>query len=202
MRKADLKQNHAAFDRALGRYRGFMARVIAAQRVIRTATEKQDVAESVLLRLCAHWERFVDEHLVDCVNVDHSKLNEFLGVTIPRNPSRNVCQAVLFGGGYRDFHSFGDVKGFTKKVLPGKSNPFLQVTATHIKKIDEVFKIRNYLAHYSAAARRVLDRLYKDQYKMQRFQEPGQFLLANGARRLWSYCDAFEGASTNMKDSY
>jgi hypothetical protein len=199
VRKADLKKNHDPFDQAVGRYRGFMERIVDAQRVIRTKTEKQDLPESVLLRVCAHWERFVDEHLVDCVNVDHSQLDEFLGVSIPRHPSRNVCQAVLFGGGYRDFRSFGDLKGFAKKVLPDASNPFLEVTTTDTRKIDEVFKIRNYLAHYSAAARRALDRVYKDQYNMRRFQEPGRFLLAANGKRLWSYFDAFENASEKMK---
>lgn len=202
MRKADLKKNHDSFDGALARYRSFMQRVVDAQRVIKTKTEKQDVAESILLRLCAHWERFVDEHLVDCVNCDHSQLNEFLGVTIPRHPSRDVCQAVLYGSGYKDFRSFGDLKGFTKKVLPDDSNPFLKVSSAHAEKIDEVLKIRNYIAHYSAAARRALDRMYKQSYTLSRFEEPGRFLLANNGRRLWSYFNTFEGASTDMKAWY
>lgn len=199
MKKADLEQNHDPFDAAVARYRGFMARVIEAQRVIRTKTEKQDVAESVLLRLCAHWECFVDEHLVDCVNCDHSRLNEFLGVSIPRHPSRNVCQAVLFAGSYKDFKSFGDLKGFSKKVLHDESNPFLAVSAPHSTKIDEAFKIRNYLAHYSGVARRALDRMYEQSYNMGRFEEPGRFLLAHSGRRLWAYFDAFGGASADMK---
>lgn len=202
MRKADLHKNHKPFDDALGRYRSFLERVVAAQRVIRTKTEKQDVAESVLLRLCAHWERFVDEHLVDCVNVDHSKLTDFLGVKIPRHPSRNVCQAVLYGGGYRDFKGFGDLKGFSKKVLPDPSNPFLAVTQAHADKIDEVLTIRNYLAHYSAVAERSLERVYKKNYTLRRFEEPGRFLLAHNSRRLWSYFDSFEGFSADMKAWY
>jgi len=199
VRKADLEHNHDPFDEAIARYRGFMDRIVDAQRVVRTLTEKQDVAESVLLRLCAHWERFVDEHLVDCVNCDHSKLNDYLGVTIPKHPTRNVCQAVLFGGKYKDFKSFADLKGFTKKVLPDESNPFLAISTAHGTKIDEVFKIRNYLAHYSAAARRALDRMYKQSYAMQRFQEPGRFLLANNGRRLWAYFDAFSTVSADMR---
>lgn len=187
MRKADLTKNHGSFDDAIDRYRGFMHKVVCAQRVIRTQTEKQDVAESILLRLTANWERFVDEHLIDCVNVDHSQLNDFLGVTIPRHPSRSVCEAVLFGGRYRDFRSFGDLKGFTKKVLPKRSNPFLAISSGHALKMDEAFKIRNYLAHYSAASRRALKRLYDEPYKLKRFEEPGRFLLANNAKRLWSY---------------
>jgi hypothetical protein len=48
----------------------FLAKVVHSERVIKTAQEKRDLAESVLLRICAYWESFVDEHLIDCVNVD------------------------------------------------------------------------------------------------------------------------------------
>ncbi len=34
---------------------------------------------------------------------------------------------------------------------------------------------------------------------MERFLEPGQFVLAYNAQRLWVYFDAFEGASNDMK---
>src|SRR2546426_9029478 len=37
------------------RYRAFMDKIIKAEAVVSTAAEKRDVAESVLLRLCAHW---------------------------------------------------------------------------------------------------------------------------------------------------
>lgn len=202
MRKADLKHNHKSLDDAIQRYRAFMSRVITAQRVIKLAQEKRDVAESVLLRLCAHWESFVDEHLVDCVNVDSSKLEEFLGVPVPANPSKNLCTALIFGDGYRDFPSYGQLKSFTKKLLPASSNPFLEVTPTLAKRIDEVYTIRNYLAHYSARSKRALHRLYIAEYGMNNFLQPGQFLLAYSAKRLWTYFDAFEGASTKMKAWY
>jgi hypothetical protein len=48
VKKADLEHNHDPFDQALTRYRGFMERIVEAQRVIRTRTEKQDIAESAL----------------------------------------------------------------------------------------------------------------------------------------------------------
>lgn len=202
MRKADLLKNHNSFDRAVTRYRAFTERIIAAQRVVSKKTEKEDLIESVLLRLCANWERFVDEHLVDCVNVDYSKLGEFFGVPIPRNPSHSLCQALIIGSGYLDFRSFGDLKGFTRKVLPDASNPFLAVSQAHSNKIDESFKLRNYLAHYSSVARRSLDRMYKKVYRLKRFVEPGRFLIAYEGRRLWKYFDAFQGASQEMKSWY
>jgi hypothetical protein len=200
VRKADLAKNHEDLDAALARYRAFMTKIIAAQRVVATAQEKRDIAESVMLRLCANWERFVDGHLVDCINRDPSKLSEYLGVTLKSHPDKATCQALLFGGSYLDFRSFGDLKGFSKKVLPKSSNPFLQVTPTQADRIDEVYRIRNYLTHYSDKARRSLMAMYKDEYQMSKFLEPGYFLLGYEGRRLWRYFDAFEAASSKMKE--
>lgn len=202
MRKADLAVNHRELDAALERYRGFMEKAIAAQRVIRTAQEKRDLAESVLLRLLANWERFVDEQLVDCVNIDHSKLSEYVGVNIGPHPTKNTCEAILFGGGYRDFPSYGALKGFSKKVLPESSNPFIQVHSSRTSAIDEMYKLRNYLAHYSSPARRALHRMYCDKYHYTNFIEPGRFLLGNNAQMLWHYFDMLEGLSEDMKAWY
>lgn len=198
MRKSDLKKNHKPLDDAIARYRAFMDKIINAQRVISTAEEKRDLAESVLLRLCACWERFIDEHLVDCVNRDCTKLSKHFAVTIPDNPSWHLCHALIIGASYKDFRSFGELKRFSKKILPDDSNPFLQVSAAHTKKVDEVYAIRNYLSHYSAASRRTLMNVYKNEYEMINFLEPGHFLLAYNATRLWAYFNAFEGASANM----
>lgn len=202
MRKSDLKKNHIPLDDAFARYRSFVDKIINAQRVISTTEEKRDIAESVLLRLCAYWERFIDEHLVDCVNRDNTKLSTYFAVTIPDNPSWELCHALIIGASYKDFKSFGDLKGFSKKILPDASNPFLQITPAHTKKIDEVYSIRNYLSHYSAASWRALMEVYKAKYDMTRFLEPGQFVLAYNAERLWAYFDAFQGASADMQAWY
>lgn len=202
MRKSDLKKNHKNLDESIARYKSFLQKLSPLKAAIRLAQEKRDIVESALLRLCANWERFVDEHLVDCLSVDNSKLEDFLGVSIPAHPSKNLCSALIFGDGYRDFSSFGALKGFSKKPLPDDSNPFVQVTSAQFKRIDEVYKIRNYLAHYSGKSRRTLQRMYAEEYNMTRFIEPGQFLLAYNSRRLWAYFDAFESASDRMKSCY
>lgn len=202
MRKSDLKKNHQSFDATVGRYRVFMGRVVEADRATISVEEKRDMAESVLLRLCAHWERFIDEHLVDCVNRDHTKLSRYFSVSIPDNPSWDLCHALIIGASYTDFRSFADLKSFSKKILPDDGNPFLQVSQAHAGKIDEVNRIRNYLSHYSTASRRALMNLYRSVYQMERFLEPGQFLLAYDAGRLWHYFDAFTGASNDMKVWY
>jgi thiamine pyrophosphokinase len=87
-------------------------------------------------------------------------------------------------------------------LLPDISNPFLEVTSNQAKRIDEVYAIRNYLAHYSAKSKRTLQHVYKTEYEMTKFLEPGRFLLAYKAKWLWHYFDAFEGASNKMKAWY
>ena len=54
-------------------------------------------------------------------------------------------------------------------------------------------------AGQNAIEMRALRKVYKETYEMERFLEPGQFLLAYGAKRLWAYFDAFTGASADMQ---
>jgi hypothetical protein len=199
MRKADIIAKHNAFIETVDWYRTFLTKIANASRVLGDVTEKREIAESIVLRLCAHWEYYIDELLVACVNRDHSKLSEHFGVTIPEHPSQELCQALIFGDGYRDFPSFGSLKGFSKKILPEVSNPFLKVQNRNGKLIDEVYAIRNYLSHYSHKAKRALMSQYKANHQMTRFLEPGQFLLAYQASRFDEYFDAFTGAASDMK---
>lgn len=202
MRKSDLKARHANFDSAIQRYRSFSEKVIRAQRVIGTAEEKRDLAESIVLRLIANWENFVDEHLVACVNCHPSNLHEFLGVPVPKHPDVNLCRALIFGDGFRDFQSTSALIRFSRKLLPEEGNPFLAIKKTHKAKIDEMYRVRNYLAHYSAKSRRDLWRMYKTTYHYDRWMEPGKFLLVRDGKRLWECFDAFHGASEDMKAWY
>lgn len=204
MRKADLTKNHKKLDDTINRYQDFMERIIKAKNVVKKIQEKRDLAESVLLRLCANWESFVEKHLVDCVNVDPSKLTDFLGVPMPKHLSKNLCTALILRDGYLNFPSFDQLKRFTKKLLPDESNPFLAVTGVQPKKIDEVYTIRNYLSHHSARSKRALRRMYENTYGRTNFIEPGLFLLPKNAQKphLWTYFNAFKGASTKMKEWY
>jgi hypothetical protein len=199
MRKADLTHNHVPFDSAVSRYRAFMDKVIRAVRVLGDDQDKRDLAESILLRLTANWESFIDEHLVDCVNKDSTLLDTFFGVQIPKNPSKDLCHALIFGERYRDFRNFAEILSLSKRLLADESNPFKAVSKAH-HKIDEVYTIRNYLSHLSSVSKRSLMKMYKDKYDMTNFIEPGKFLLAYDAAKLWAYFAAFEGASTDMKN--
>ena len=202
MRKSDLRKNHQPFDDALARYRAFMVKILQPPSPTIRDQDRRDIAESVLLRLVANWESFINEQLVDCVNRDPTSLSTFFGVSIPANPSKDLCHALIFGERYRDFRTFGELIDFSGKVLPDKSNPFRAVSRPHRAAIDEAYKMRNYLSHYSSKSRRSLMTMYRRQYNMSRFLEPGQFLLAYSAKRLWRFFDAFQGASADIKAWY
>jgi hypothetical protein len=199
MRKADLRKNHEAFEEVLRRYRDFLGRMLGARRVVRTGEDKREIAESALLRICAYWESFVVAEFVDCLNIDSSRLAEHLGVLLPKHLPLSLCEAILLRDGYFDFRSVDDLKSRAKKMLPDHVNPFAKIDKAVAKKIDEVFMIRNYLAHRSKAARRSLDRMYSNTYGFERFREPGAFLLANGYERLKHFVGAFLQASQQMK---
>jgi len=202
MRKCDLAVNHRNLDGAINWYRALTEKVVDARRVISAVDEKRNIAESTLIRVLANWESFVDEQLIDCINIDTSKLSDFLGVPMPAHVTKNMCEAILFGGGYRDFASYGALKGFSKKILPDTSNPFINVHSSRTSAIDEMYKIRNYLAHYSSVSRRGLMRMYEEKYGYTKFIEPGRFLLRNSGHMMWHYLDMLEAASQDMKDWY
>jgi len=198
MRKADLRKNHEAFEEVLRRYGDFLGRMLGARRVVRAAEDKREITESALLRICAYWESLVVAEFVDCLNIDSSRLAEHLGVVLPKHLSLSLCEAILLRDGYFDFRSVGDLKSRAKKMLPDHVDPFAKISNAVAREIDEVFVIRNYLAHRSKAARRSLERMYSSAYGFERFREPGAFLLANGYERLKQYVGAFLQASQQM----
>lgn len=115
MKKADLRKNHLWFEGQVMYYDDFFNRTINAQKVL-TLGDKREIAESSLLRLCAYWESFVDQELVDCSNINCSQLQAYVGVRLPKHLSIAMCEAILFGRGYLSFRSVGDTKGVAKKV--------------------------------------------------------------------------------------
>src|SRR3990170_2242080 len=196
MRKADLQKNHQWFEGVLDRYRDFSGRLLRARRNVRRQ-DKKEIVEATALKLCAYWESFVDQELLDCVNINSSKLAEWLDVK-PTNLNIEMSRAILFREGYLDFKSVGALKAFAKRVLAQDVNPFRLIQPSTAIKIDELFVIRNYLVHRSFAAKRSLRKMYRRNYRMRYFREPGTFLVAHGGRRLDTYRRALVDASQRM----
>ena len=81
MRKSNLKKNHEPFDSAVERYRTFAEKIVSAQRVVSTAEEKRDIAESVLSAsvrirnnsLTSTWSIASIEITASCRNISRSR---------------------------------------------------------------------------------------------------------------------------------
>ena len=135
-------------------------------------SEKSEVYESFVLKICATWETFINGLFALCLKKDTSQYSRFLGVKLPKQPSVELCAVLISGYRYLDFRRVADV---AKKILTQDFDPFSKAPGR--KKIDEYFLIRNYVAHRSSAAKRTLRKVYQDTYHLERFQQPGRFLL-------------------------
>ena len=198
MNKADLRKGHNDLENSLARLARFASRVLEAKRVVGSAEDKRELMEAFLLRACSRWEGFVEEQLVVCVNRHPGRLAEFLEAEIPPHPSKSLCRVLLFGPGYRNAKKCSDLKGFAKKVLPVGNNPFDKITPSDARRIDEAFEVRNFLSHRSQHSRRALLKIYQQNYSLKNFREPGQFLAADGGKRLLAFIEAFRSASRSM----
>ena len=199
----------AAFDTTLYTFHvnmnqdiDLLMKVEKAKRVVKTVQEKRSIFEAFVLSVCADWECLVENLLIDCLNKDTSRYSEYTGFSIQKHITRDTCKAILVGIGYLDFKSTDQLKKLSKSVLIQTCNPFLSIPTQNCKMIDELFTIRNYLAHRSFATRRSLAHLYESKYHLRHFIEPGTFLLARDKTdeipRLGVYINNFKEAANTM----
>jgi len=204
MKKSAFENSLLDFHMSMSWDIDLLVKIQLARRVIKSLEEKRSIFEAFVFSICANWEILVEELMIDCLNRDTSRYAEYTGFKLPKNISRETCKAVVIGIGYIDFKSVGHLQNIARQILIPQCNPFSKITAAQGKKIDEFFIIRNYLAHYSHAARRSLLRVYKDVYGITRFVQPGVFLLGQekGAQmpRMGIYINNFEAAAHKMED--
>lgn len=195
MRKSSFEVTLGAFYSNMEMDIKFLVKVQEAKQVVKSLREKREVFEAYVFKICANWEIFSEVLLIDCLNKDTTRYREFTGFKIPINISRETCKAIILGTGYLDFKSVSDLKRQARQVLVSQYNPFKEILGPNGEKIDEFFTIRNYLAHYSDAAKRSLEKIYRDRYSLRSFREPGEFLLAKDREerlpRMGVYIDNF-----------
>lgn len=179
-----------------------LVKIEKAKSIVKSQQEKQSIFEAFVHSICSNWDILVEELLIDCFNKDTSKYTEYTGFKLDKNIKRDTCKAILIGVGYLDFKSVGDLKGRSKNILIPECNPFVKIPKLNAEKIDEFYIIRNYLAHYSDAAKRALLKVYKTNYNLRVFVQPGRFLLAteeNGELpRMGTYINNFTDAAAAM----
>jgi len=187
-------------------YRIFCAKINSAKKIIKTEREKNEVIENVLIKVCAKWEKLIDEILIYKFSKDTSKFCESVGVRIKKAITRDLSLSIVIGNRFFDFKDIGDLIKKAGHYLTTTNNIFKNITATEKNKIEEIYFIRNYLSHYSHKSKKSLWSMYKKTYKMKRFKEPGDFLRKETNRnpkitRLDQYLNIFSSALGRLQAS-
>jgi hypothetical protein len=202
VRKANFRSNHREFDSWIRWYGRFIQKLLSAQRVVRYKGEKLELLEALVHRVSVRWELLVEQDIIISLNHDASTYAKALGLKLRRHLTMNECEAILTGFRYLDFKGVGDVKGFGKKYLVERYNPFRAISADHTRQIDEFLVMRNLLAHYSRRAWMSYRHAIRTNHRLQRVREPGEFLAAVNPRtrryRWDDYLRNFLDASSQM----
>ncbi|HHT9125615.1 MAG TPA: hypothetical protein ACFYD6_07325 [Candidatus Brocadiia bacterium] len=205
MQKQSIINNHKKFENNIEEILQYGAEIILDLSSKGRIPEKEKglLLESLILRVCALWEKFLEEELILAVKLDCSMLKEKMNLPKRINLDNSVIRAILFSDNYRDFHELDKVNGLFKKYTVEQYNPFVKKISSKQKdSIQFVYKIRNYLSHYSGFAKRVLSKEYERKYKLNRFQEPGKFLIANNGKRFKELISDFKYVSIIMRQIF
>lgn len=205
IKKASVEVTFDNFFDWMNWYMKLLDKIYNAQRVIAKPDEKREIFEAFVLKIHVIWEIFVEDLLVDCLNKDTSQYAEYIGIKrLRKHLPRNICKAMVLGMSYLNFRDVPDIKGKANNILVSQYNPFASITNPALKKMNEFYCIRNYIAHYSETAKRSLWKIYKNTYKMGRFREPGHFLMAWDRKtkkiRFDNYIIAFLDSVKEMAD--
>jgi hypothetical protein len=141
-----------------------------------TLPEKKEILEAFLIKIIAEWDNFLEKSLVYLTKDDTSKLSEYLGLNLPPKINFDTCQAILNGLNYFDIKSSSNLKSIAKKILPDSNNPFQHIESKLYTIVDDLYIIRNYVAHKSKASKRSLTTLYKKKGR-EEFIEPGYYFM-------------------------
>jgi len=218
MQISSLKTEFDIFFTSMNQYTDFLIKITKTVRIILPPheekeiltkllpAEKKQIHEAFALKICATWEILAENVFVECLLRDTSKYEERKGITLPRKLTKDICKGLISGLRYFDCGNMADLKGKANNFLAERYNPFKEVPPDVIRKINEFYLIRNYIAHRSDTAKQALKRMYKN-YKM-RFRLPGNFLFDTvqfvefGERgkelRFANYSKAFEKAADKM----
>jgi hypothetical protein len=155
--------------------------------------EKGLINEAFLIKITAEWELFLHNILAYCVAMDTSVVSKYLELSLPAKMSFGNAFAVLNGLDFISITSVNELKNISKKILFDAYNPFKQFDNSFINTIDEVYALRNYIAHKRKRSKIRLSKMYRDKHHINEFITPGKFLLTN---------TTFQGVDTTICDNY
>jgi hypothetical protein len=138
--------------------------------------ETYETIEAFAIKFICDWEWFIERHLINLLVRDTSKLSNYLTLTLPFKISFDEGAAILNGTGYFDFKNCSDIKAIGKRILTEQNNCFQAITKETSKNIDDLYLIRNYIAHKSNKSKKTLFSFYNS-ISIPDFIEPGEYMV-------------------------
>lgn len=138
--------------------------------------ERTLIEEAFLVKHIAEWETFLHNIITYCIAIDPSQLAKHLDLELPKKFSFDSATAILHGINYLSITSSSELKKLAKKIITEENNPFEQFTSKWLNHIDEVYALRNYVAHKSRKSKSNLLKMYANRYSINEFVSPGKFL--------------------------
>jgi len=163
--------------------------------------EKSMLLEALLLRSCAVWESFVENEIVLLVSLEPANLNKEMGLPEHSKQSVKLVRALLFCGRYRDYWNMEQSKSTFRRVITDKYNLFSKIKTEQINKLNFIYKMRNYLSHYSGFSRKELLKAYDKTYKREKFLQPGYFLMKEKGKYFENLIHNFKLISISMRQT-
>lgn len=152
-------------------------KIISNKQKIFGIFETEEILEAFLIKIICDWEYFIENTIISCISKNTKTLSEYLGLQLPITMTIDECTAILNGFGYFNVKNVTNLKTLSRKILNLKLNPFLNISKENTKTIDNMYILRNYIAHKSKVSYRALLKIYKQDYNINVFVEPGKFLL-------------------------
>ena len=205
--RSSIESGFARFLSELEFYRLFLYAIVTPEvRVTRAAMEKRMLLEALAVKVHASWEGFVRGLMVDCLSCDTAQYAQSMAVTVPEQPSRDLCELMLTGTGILRLGNASQLRGIARDLLMPAFNPFKEIGKADVSAINEFQTVRNHIAHQSRQSRRGMERVYQ-RSKLDPSLPPGDFLAtsvnghgsADTAPRLGIYLDAFLSAAETME---
>lgn len=199
MSKNIILKNHVQLEQNIEESIKYGLKLIELETELLNSGEKTIVIEGLLLRACAYWEKFLEAEVIYLIEMDKSKLIEELELPCNSVLSRKIIKSILFSNVYRDFHDIEKSKTFFRTFITDNYNLFKKLTNEQIKKTQTVYKLRNYLVHYSEFSKRKLQQEYINNYKYSVFTAPGKFLIKSSGKHFEKLIHNFSIMSATMK---
>lgn len=199
VRKVKILDHHDRFENQIEKIIKYGLDIISDRNY--KVNEKEIILEGLLLRTCALWEKFLATEIVYLISFDPRKLLQ--QIELPANYSLTVklIKAILFTNRFIDFNDIEKTKHYFKIYLVNEKNPFNNISSHFFHRIKFTYRLRNYLAHYSAYSKRKLKEELVNKYNYALFVEPGKLLRKQKGKYFEQLIHNFSLISASMRKS-